>query len=146
MSLLIATIILRIVSGLRRVPVLDLVELGDAVDEAGDLVAEVLAQDVHRVVGVLDGVVQQGGAQRGRCHAELGEDGRDRERVGDVGVAAAALLVAVVPLGGLVRALDDRQVGLGVRAADDGEQRVQDRVGRGGPPQAGQPGTYARRR
>ena len=81
--------------GLRGVAVLDLVELGHAVDELGDLVAEVRAQLLEGVRRVLDGVVQQRGDQGRLGHADVGEDRGDRERVGDVGVAALAHLGAV---------------------------------------------------
>ncbi len=89
-----------------------LVQLGDAVDEMADLVAEVGGQRLQRVAGVLDGVVQQGGDQRGGVHAELGQDVGDGQRVGDVRVAGAAQLVGVPLLGHLVGALQQRQVGL----------------------------------
>ena len=82
--------------GLRGVAVLHLVELGDAVDEHRDLVAEVGAQLLEGVRRVLDGVVQQRGDQRRLGHADVGEDRRHRERVGDVGVAALAHLAGVV--------------------------------------------------
>jgi hypothetical protein len=85
--------------GLRRVAVLDLVELRDAVDEHRDLVAEVGAHLVERVRGVLDRVVQQGRRRRLRADAEVGEDLRDRDRVRDVRLAALALL----PLVGALR-------------------------------------------
>ena len=67
-------------------------ELGDAVDEEGDLVAE-LALDV--VVGgerVLDHVVEQAGADAGGVEAQLGDDAGDRRRVDEVRIAALALL------------------------------------------------------
>ncbi len=92
--------------GLRRLAELDLVQLGDAVDQQRDLLAEVAAQGVQAVLGVLDGVVQQPGHQGRRVHAQLGEDGGDGERVGDVRVAALALLAAVPALGDLVGPLD----------------------------------------
>ena len=47
-----------------------------------------------------------------RADAEIGEDLRDRDRMGDVRLAALALLPVVRPLGGRVRALDQRDVGL----------------------------------
>ena len=62
--------------GLGGLAVLELVELGDAVDQQGDLVAEVGPQAVQGVVGVLHGVVQEGGGERLGGQAELGEDGR----------------------------------------------------------------------
>ena len=56
-------------------------------------------------------------ASVGGRHAELGEDRRHRERVGDVGVAALAHLALVGALGDGVRPLDEREVGLGVGGA-----------------------------
>lgn len=117
--------------GLRGLAELDLVQLGDAVDEQGDHVAEVTAQVLQAVLGVLDGVVQQARHQRGRVHAQLGEDGGDRERVRDVRVAALALLAAVPAFGNLVGALDLAEGGvldLRVIAAHYPQQRLQDRV------------------
>ncbi|KPC74290.1 hypothetical protein ADL26_11485, partial [Thermoactinomyces vulgaris] len=64
----------------------DLVELGDAVDHDGDLVAEVAAEGFEGVAGVLDGVVEEPGRDRGGVDAEFGEDGGDGDRVGDVGL------------------------------------------------------------
>ena len=92
--------------GLGGVAVLDLVELGHAVDELCDLLAEVAGQLLQRVGRVLDRVVQQGRAQRRRRHAELGQDRRHRERMRDVRVAADPLLIAVMVLGDLVGLLD----------------------------------------
>ena len=72
--------------------------------------------------------MQQRGDQRRGVHAELGQDRRDRERVGDVRVAALAQLAAVALLGDVVAALQQPGVDLGVRAAVDGEQRLEDRA------------------
>ena len=116
--------------GLRRVAVLHLVELGDAVDEQRDLVAEVGAQRVEGVGRVLDRVVQQRRDQRRLGHADVGEDRGDRERVGDVGVAALAHLAGVPLVGDRVGALEEREVGLRVVGAHGAEERLEDRVGR----------------
>ena len=125
-----------------------LVQLGDAVDEVADLVAEVRGQLLQRVAGVLDGVVQQGGDQRGGVHAEFGEDVRDRQRVGDVRVAGAAHLVGVPLLGHLVGPLQQRQVGLREELAVHRDQRLEHRVHRAAlrrhPPR--EPGAHPARR
>ena len=102
-----------------------LVEFGDPVDEVADLLAEVGGQRLQRVTGVLDGVVQQRGDQRGGVHAELGEDVRDRQRMGDVRVAGAAELLGVPLLGDLVRPLQHRQVGLRVDLLVHRDQRLE---------------------
>ncbi|MCO5556192.1 hypothetical protein L7F22_009736 [Adiantum nelumboides] len=114
--------------GLRGGAELDLVELGDAVDEVRDLVAEVGAQPVQGVVGVLDGVVQQRRDQRRGVHAQLGQDRGDGERVGDVGVAGLAALPLVLVLGDVVGALEQHQVGLGVQGTVDRGERLQHRL------------------
>jgi hypothetical protein len=60
--------------------------------------------------------------QRRGVHAEVGQDGGDRERVGDVGVAGLAALASVLLLGHVVGALKQGQVGLGVQfTVDRGE-------------------------
>jgi len=115
--------------GLRlgRLAVGELVELGDAVDQAGDLVAEIRAQLVEGVAGVLHRVVQQGGAQRRLGHAEFGEDRGHRQRMGDVGLTALAGLAAMVVLGGVVGPLQLLEIGLGMIGLHHREQRIQHR-------------------
>ncbi len=108
--------------------VLDLVQLGDAVDEGRDVLAELAAQLVERVGGVLDGVVQQRGTDRLGVHAELGEDGRHRERVGDVRVTRLALLVLMPVRRHRVGPLHRPHVRLGVVRADGLDQRFEYRV------------------
>ena len=92
---------LAVVLGLRLVARLedDAGELGDAVDEAGDLVAERLADLVQRRGRVLDGVVQQGGAQRLGVQPHAGADLRHADRVHDEVLAGLAALVGVVLAG-----------------------------------------------
>ena len=91
--------------GLGGLAEFDLVQLGDAVDEVGYLLTELGGDVGDRVPGVLDGVVQQGGDQRCGVHAQLGEDGGDGERVGDVRVAGLAQLAVVPVLGDVIAAL-----------------------------------------
>ncbi|MCO4699404.1 hypothetical protein LRR80_05499 [Streptomyces sp. RO-S4] len=100
--------------GLRGGPVVDLLQLGDAVDEVADLLAELLAHLLERDVGVLDGVVQQRGGQRRGLGAEFGQDEGDGERVGDVRLAALAHLSAVRGLGQHIGAAQRFEVGVGV--------------------------------
>ena len=57
-------------------------ELGDAVDQAGDLGAECLGQVVAVDSGVFDDVVQQGGGDGADVEAVAGEDFGDGEGVG----------------------------------------------------------------
>ena len=64
--------------------------------------------------GVLDRVVQQRGRDRDVVEAEVGEDHRDADRVGDVRLAGAADLLGVGPPGHPVGPLDEVGVGLAV--------------------------------
>ena len=70
---------------------LDLVELGDAVDEFGDFLAEALLDLGCGGRRVLDDVVQDRGGQRRAVHVQVGQDVGDRDRVRDVGLAGLAL-------------------------------------------------------
>ena len=123
----IAMIILRMVSRLGGVAEIDLVELGDAVDEVGDLVAELVGQLLERVAGVFDGVVQQRRDQRGRVHAQFGEDVRDGERMRDVRVAGLAELAGVPLLGDVVGALQQREIRLRIQLAVQADERFENR-------------------
>jgi hypothetical protein len=105
----------------------DLVELGHAVDQVGHLGAEVAVQRLQGVGGVLHRVVQQRGDQRGGVHAQLGEDLRDGEWMGDVRLAALAQLAAVHALRDAVRAAQGGRIRPGVDGAvgaDQGGDRV----------------------
>ena len=90
------------------------VELGDAVDDRGDVGAELALDVVGGDGGVLDRVVEQRGGDGDVVEAEVGEDQRDPERVGDVGLARAADLLAVGVAGELEGVLDQRGVGAAV--------------------------------
>ncbi len=104
---------------------LEAVELGDAVDDRGDVGAEPSLQIVEGDGGVLDRVVQQRAGERDVVETEIGEDHRDAERVGDVRVAGPAHLVAVRVARDLVRVLDEVGLALVVAAAYRFEQRPQ---------------------
>jgi len=124
---------------------LDLVQLGHTVDQVRDLLAEVGTQLLEQVAGVLDGVVQQRGHQRGGVHAQLGQDRGHGERVRDVGVAGLALLPGVALLGDVVGLLQQRQVGVRVQLGGARRRAARapvDRTGarRGDPP--GDPGAH----
>ena len=113
--------------GLGGLTVLELVELGDAVDEQADLVAEVGAQTLEGVIGVLHGVVQDGSRQRLGCHSQLGQDGCHCHRVSDVGLPRLASLTGVSLLRHFVGAHDEARVGLGVVGAHRAQQRLDGR-------------------
>ena len=129
---------LAVVLGLRLVAAGegDAGELRDAVDEQRDLVAELLADLVEAGGRVLDGVVQQRGAQRLGVQAHARADLRDADRVHDEVLARLAALVGVVLAGEDERALDavavDLQRGVvGVLLDDREEVAEQAAVGLG---------------
>jgi hypothetical protein len=93
----------------------------------GHLVAKIVARLLQRVDGVLDGIVQQRGHQGGGVDAEIRQDRRDRQRMGDERLAAVALLAAVHPFGDLVGVAQHADVGTGMGAPVGAQQRL-DRV------------------
>ncbi len=107
--------------GLPRVE-LDAVELGDAVDDGGDLLAEVPVDVGDGDLGVLDGVVQQGGNDGHLVEADVGDDAGDCQGVIDVALAARTELVAMRVGGDLVGVGDRRDRCLRVATAVGGEQ------------------------
>ena len=113
---------LRLVARLERDPG----QLGHAVDEAGDLLAEGLVDLVERRRRVLDRVVQQRRAQRRGVQAHARADLRDADRVGDEVLAGLAALVGVVLAGEQERGQDglavDRLGDLVGVLGDDREQ------------------------
>jgi hypothetical protein len=110
--------------GLGRFSVLDLVQLRATVDEQCDFLAEVLGQLSKCVVGIFHRVVEQCCAQRRLCHAQLGEDGGDGERMSDECIATLAHLSVVQPLSFPVRALHQPEVSLRVIVTNDSEERI----------------------
>ena len=104
-------------------------QFGDAVDQRGDLVAEILGDLLVGEEGVLDDVVQQRGRDRRPVHLEVGQNVADRQRVSDVGLARRPALPLVGAVGDLV---DKRQplpvqsgvvlLYLGDEIGDDGPQ------------------------
>ena len=72
--------------GLRRTrfTVGDLVQLGDAIDQGGDLFTKVFSKRLKRIAAVFNGVVQQSRGQRGCRHTEIRKNRGDCKGVGDV--------------------------------------------------------------
>ena len=94
MSRAIATTILRKFSAWRSSlrGEVDLAELGDAVDEERDLVAELALDVLGGRRRVLDHVVQQRRADAGRVEVQLRDDVGDADRMDEVRVARLAQL------------------------------------------------------
>ena len=70
-------------------------QLGQALDQRADLMAKNLVDLGPRRLGVLDGVVQQGCDDGGVIELQPGQDRRDLERVGEIGIAGGAGLRAM---------------------------------------------------
>ena len=76
---------------------LDLGELGDAVDQPRDIVAEMLLDLLRRRQRVLDRVVEDGGDDRLVVEMEVGEDAGDLDRMAEIGIARGAVLASRAP-------------------------------------------------
>ena len=74
---------------------LDLAELGDAVDQPRNVLAEQSLDLFGRGERVLDRVVEDRGDDRLVVELEVGEDARDLDRVAEIGVAGGAHLRAM---------------------------------------------------
>ncbi len=97
---------------------LDLGELGDAVDQPGDVLAEQFLDLGRGRQRVLDRVVEDGGDDRLVVEPEVGEDAGDLDRVAVIGIARGAGLRAVRLHREDVGAVDQRLVGVRVIALD----------------------------
>jgi hypothetical protein len=117
---------LAIVLGLRLLAGLevDTCQLGDALHELRDLVAELVAHVVDLGVGVLDDVVQQGGGNRLVVETQLRADLRCAPGVQHEVLAGAPLLPLVGARGEPERACDQVAVDLRVVGGDVRQQLV----------------------
>ena len=103
---------------------IELLQLGQALHQMADVGAEYLV-DLGAGGGcVLDGVVQQRRRNCGVVELEVGQDGRDLERVGKVRVARGPLLLAVCLHGVDIGAVEQRLVGVRVVVAHPLDQIV----------------------
>ena len=95
----------------------DLGQLGNAVHQQGYVRAEFLLDLGHRDGGILGHIVHQGGGDALAVHAQLHQDGRHRQRMADVWLAAAAALTSVGFLGQCVGTVDHVKI-IGAAAVD----------------------------
>jgi hypothetical protein len=123
-----------------------LAELGHAVDQEGDLLAEDLGQLLDRGGGVLDRVVQEAGAHARHVQLELRDDVRHRQRMGDVRVARLPHLALVRARGELVRAPDQADVSARVVRLDVPEDRFEASQRQVLEPSSGRTRSWRRRR
>ncbi len=117
---------LAVVLGLGVLPALELDagQLGDALDERRDLVAELGAQLLDVDSGVLDDVVQQSGSERRLVELEARDDPRHTPRVVDELLPRLAHLAGVGRGRVLERASQELPVDIGFIGLDFGDQLV----------------------
>ena len=94
----------------------ELLELGEALDQRADVGAEHLVDLGAGRRGVLDRVVQQRRRDGGIVELEVGQDGGDFERMGEIRIAGGALLLAMRLHGVDIGAVEQRLVGVRVVA------------------------------
>ena len=103
-------------------------QLGHAIDEASDFSPELLGHLRQGNAGILDDIMQQSGADRGRIQPIAGQNIGHRQRMDDVGLAIVTLLRAV-SIGGDAQGFGDQaDIGLGVIGANTLDQRPPRRV------------------
>ena len=102
----------------------ELLQLGQALDQRADVGAEQAVDLGAGGRGVLDGVVQQRGGDGGVVELEVGEDRRDFERMGEIRIARGALLLAMRLHGVDIGAVEQRLVGVRIVAAHPLDQVV----------------------
>jgi hypothetical protein len=102
----------------------DGVQLGEPVDDPGDLGPEPLLELLQGHVRVLDRVVEQRRLEGGGVEPEVRHHLGDRQGVLDEVLAGQARLALVVELGEPVRALDLAQIRLRVVGLDGPKERV----------------------
>jgi hypothetical protein len=95
---------------------IELLQLGQPLDETADIVAEHLLDLTACRRRVLDRVVQQADGDRAFVEAHVGQDGGDFERMGEIRVAGGALLVAMLLHGVDIRLVEKSFVDLGLVA------------------------------
>ena len=98
----------------------ELGQLGDAVDELGDLGPETLLDVGQAVLGVLRDVVEERRLDGDRVDPELGQDLRRGDRMRDVRLAGRPLLALVGDDREIERLADRLEVGAGVLLEDRG--------------------------
>ena len=103
---------------------IELLQLGQALDQRTDLLAEQLVDFRARRRRILDGVVQECSRDRRVVELEVGQDRRDFERMREIGIAGGALLLAMLLHRVDVGAVEQRFVRIRVVAADAVDQFV----------------------
>ena len=114
---------------------LDLVDLGDALDDVSHLVAEVGLDLLAGGRRVFDGVMQETGGDGRRVHLHFGQNFSHFKRMDDVRLARGAHLALVVLHAEFPRLADERNVFGGAIGLNVAEKRLRNgdrwKIGRG---------------
>ena len=102
----------------------ELLQLGQAIDQRADLRPELLVDLGARRLGVLDRVVQQRRHDGRVVELEIGQDRGDFERMGEIGIARGARLRAVRLHGVDIGAVEQVLVGVRIVVLDPLDQVV----------------------
>ena len=102
----------------------ELLQLGQAVDQRADFRTELLVDFGFRCGGVFDGVVEQGRHDGGIVEFKVGQDRGDFERMREIGVTRGAGLRAVRLHRVHIRAIEQVLVGVRIVALDPLDQVV----------------------
>ncbi len=89
---------------------IDLADLGDAFDNVGHLLAEILANVDDGDRRVFNRVVEEAGGDGNRIHFHFGEDERDFEGMDEIRLTGGAGLALMVFQGEVIRVLHDGQI------------------------------------
>ena len=103
-------------------------ELGDAIDAAGDLLAELLANLIDGDAGVLDHVVEEAGFHGDEVHAHVGKDVGNHDGVEHVRLPRVAGLAFVAVAGEVEGLFEGGEVVVGAILADFGFEFAIDAV------------------
>lgn len=99
----------------------DLAELGDAIDQEGDVTPELFFDFSERHLGILGDIMEESGDQRLFIHTDLGQDLGHMEGMDDIVFTGFSLLAMMSFLGKLVGSHDEFGCFAGKRAGSLGE-------------------------
>ncbi len=103
---------------------IELLELGQSLDQRADVGTEQRVDLGARGCGILNGVMQKRRGDGCIVHFEVGENGRHLDRVGKIGIAGGAPLLAMGFHGVDISAVEQRLVSSGIVALDPLDQVI----------------------
>ena len=102
----------------------ELLDLGQSLDQPADILAEGGIDLAAGGVGILDGVVEERRRDGRVVEPQIGEDGRDFEGMGEIGIAVGALLAAMLLHGVDIGLVEQVLVRVGIIPRDPFDQLV----------------------